>query len=286
MHAMRSATCSGGTATKAKTDEGLYIKLWSGDTHQVDRIGREPLRLVNARLSLLWLVQPDKLHEVVAAEGLWEGGLLPRMLLVQTGAQMQRIDPGSTATISPVVKEAWADLVRLILERYRQADEEWETVQPAPEASCILAAIHNEGVGQVESGAMRDMDSFVARWAEQAWRIALILHVAAHPTDAEVQPLAADTASAAAEIVRWFCLQQQHLLAQGREEKRRKKFERLVQILEDGGDEETVRNLRDRHNLNENELKILVSAYPTKIAFVTRPPGSRGGRPSRTVKLL
>ena len=272
---------------KGQTDEGLYIKMWSGDLHQVDRIGRPPLRLDNTRMSLFWLVQPDKLHEMVSTEGLWSGGLLPRMLLVETGARMQHMDPDNVATIPEAVTQTWARLVRAILERYRQADHEREAVQPSQDARRVIAGLFNRGVNEVHSGLMRDLESFVARWAEQAWRIALILHVAEHPADAEAHPLTAETASAAVKTVEWFCLQQTRLLARGREEKRRKKLERLTKILEHlPGHEETVRNLRDRHSWDAQELEELVAAYPTHLAIVVRPGGSQGGRTSRRVKLF
>ena len=45
-----------------RTDEGIYLKAFSGDNCRVDRQGREPVLLQRPCLAALWLVQPDKLE--------------------------------------------------------------------------------------------------------------------------------------------------------------------------------------------------------------------------------
>jgi len=57
---------------------------------------------------------------------------------------------------------------------------------------------------------------FVCRWTEQAWRVALVLHVALHGTKAIEERLSLETARNAICIVDWFSQHQLALLTGGR----------------------------------------------------------------------
>src|SRR5204863_3590660 len=48
-----------------RTDDGIYLKAFSGDRCKVDRQTRESVLLESPCLSALWLTQPDKLDSLL-----------------------------------------------------------------------------------------------------------------------------------------------------------------------------------------------------------------------------
>src|SRR5206468_12666971 len=79
-----------------RTDEGIYLKAFSGDYCRVDRQGREAITLQRPCLSALWLVQPDKIETLLAERSLTDGGMIPRLLMCHTRAQPRPIVEGGT----------------------------------------------------------------------------------------------------------------------------------------------------------------------------------------------
>ena len=67
-----------------RTDEGLYLKAYSGDPCVIHRMSRDPISLESPCLTALWLTQPDKLQSLLDERSLNEGGLIPRILACQT----------------------------------------------------------------------------------------------------------------------------------------------------------------------------------------------------------
>ena len=63
-----------------RTDDGVFVKSWSGDNCRVDRLGREPVLLQRPCAAALWLTQPDKLETLLGKTELTDGGLIPRLL--------------------------------------------------------------------------------------------------------------------------------------------------------------------------------------------------------------
>ena len=58
-----------------RTDEGLYLKAYSGDPCVIHRMSRDPISLESPCLTALWLTQPDKLQSLLDERSLNEGGL-------------------------------------------------------------------------------------------------------------------------------------------------------------------------------------------------------------------
>ena len=89
-----------------RTDEGIYVKAFSGDYCRVDRQGREPVLLQRPCLTALWLVQPDKIETLLAERSLTDGGMIPRILICHTRAQPRPIVDGAEG-IPAVTANAW-----------------------------------------------------------------------------------------------------------------------------------------------------------------------------------
>jgi hypothetical protein len=69
-------------------------------------------------------------------------------------------------------------LIRNLIEVYRLAEEPF-TIEPTPEALEAMNAHYNAIVKRRRSD-LRDVTIYAARWNEQAWRIAVVLHAAQH----------------------------------------------------------------------------------------------------------
>jgi hypothetical protein len=100
------------------------------------------------------------------------------------------------------VETAYTDLIRTLIETYRLADEPF-TIEPTFEALEAMNAHHNKIVKRRRDD-LRDVSIYAARWNEQAWRIAVVLHAAQHSALAHEHRLEIDTANRAIELADWF----------------------------------------------------------------------------------
>ncbi len=103
-----------------RTDEGIYLKAFSGDNCRVDRQGREPVLLQRPCLSALWLTQPDKVETLLAERSLTDGGLIPRLLPCHTNAQARPIEDDVPA-IPTATANAYAMLIGKLIKTFRMA---------------------------------------------------------------------------------------------------------------------------------------------------------------------
>ena len=211
-----------------RTDETIYLKGFSRDPVRVDRVSREPVFLHEPCLSALWLVQPDKIETLLSERSLTEGGLIPRLLMCHTNCQPRYITPDQIV-IGDEISRAWDELIRGLLQTYRLAPETY-TVEPDPKAMRLLNDHHNCIVDK-RRGELKDINSFAARWNEQAWRIAVVLHAAQHSAQAHEHNLSFETARDAITIADWFAIQQQEILSGGRMKARRDKRNEVLLLL-------------------------------------------------------
>jgi hypothetical protein len=79
---------------------------------------------------------------------------------------------------------------------------------------------------------LRDVTIYAARWNEQAWRIAVVLHAAQHGSHAHERELEIDIAKRAIELADWFAFQQLEILSASREKARHQKWEEVLSLLE------------------------------------------------------
>jgi len=213
-----------------RTDEGIYLKAYSGDYCRIDRQSREPVVLRAPCLSVLWLVQPDKVETLLSEQSLTDGGLIPRLLICHTNAEPRPIIEGA-AGIPADVREDYRRTIRDLLETYRLASEP-RTIDPSPDALAAMNA-HFNGIVERRRRELRDVTTFAARWNEQAWRIAVCLHAGLHGKHAHEGRLELKTAEAAIELANWFAGQQLEILSKGRDAARRKIRDEVLSLLAD-----------------------------------------------------
>jgi hypothetical protein len=111
--------------------------------------------------------------------------------------------------------------------------------QPTPEALARLNDYHNRIVDR-RRGDLHDLTSYAARWAEQAWRLAVVLHAGLHGARAHEHQLADETAANAVRLAQWFADQQVDILAKGRRHASQKKEEEVLELLATRGDRQKI----------------------------------------------
>ena len=263
-----------------RTDEGLYLKAFSGDPCVVHRMSRDPISLESPCLTALWLTQPDKLQSLLDERSLNEGGLIPRILPCHTNCEPREIgqDPPS---ISISVEKAYGGLIFSLLETYRLASERF-TIKPSSEASQALND-HHDAIVKRRRGELRDVTSCAARWNEQAWRIAVCLHAGTHGSQAHEQPVSLETAQRAITLADWFAAEQLRILNAGRTQRKIERLQRLQHLIgQQYNGTVTLRSLQRNNGFEPAEIRELAAKFPEKLVIERR---GTGGRPSEIVSL-
>jgi hypothetical protein len=213
-----------------RTDEGIYLKAYSGDFCRVDRQGREPVSLKHPCLAVLWLTQPDKLDALLKERSLTDGGLTPRILFCHTRAAPRPITEDASE-IAPLTAQNWTQLVHGLLEKFRLAAQP-VTIAPTSEAQNVLDE-HYNGIVERRKHELQDVGPYAARWTEQAWRIAVCLHAGLHGAKAGEHHLEPETAQKAIKLADWFAARQLEILAGSRMAARRAKLDEVLELLTD-----------------------------------------------------
>ena len=260
-----------------RTDEGLYVKAWTGDRFLQNRIGRPPVKLRRPCLSALWLVQRDKVESILSERSLTEGGAIPRILLCHTNCQPRYIEEGGFS-IPAKVAQVYRALIRELLSTFRLAAEP-VTVKPSPEALRALNDHYNAIVARWHNGEIRDVTSYALRWTEQAWRIAVCIHAGTWGEKAGERSLALETAQAAITIADWFSDQQLEILAAGRQAAKEGKRMAILEMLVDRPTGITARDVQRSLRLpTASEAQVFLEAMVTD-GILKSEELPTGGRP-------
>jgi hypothetical protein len=227
------------------TDESLYLSAYSGDFVRVDRQGRDTVVLNKPCLALCWFIQQDLLATMLDEESLSVSGFLPRLLVCHTKAAPSHIE-GEAQILSESVRDQWTQLVGDLLATFHAADKP-HCITPTPEALAVLNDYHNRIVDR-RAVDLADVGAFAARYAENAWRLAVVLHAAQWAGDAGSESLTAETAANAVRVVEWFAASQLDILAKGRLAAATKVQDEVFELLE------TTRQRKGRDFITAREV--------------------------------
>ena len=176
-------------------------------------------------------------------------------------------------------------MIRALCDAYHAREEEPLCIPCPLEPYGLLRDFDNECRARRRTGGdVNDIAGFAARWAEQAWRLSVVLHAMAHGESAHDHPLSAETAQHGITAARWFIEQQLLLLNADRRKRQGERAERLVEILKKNGGEMTLRALRDRHGFTAEEVTAIANEHARTMHLVTEHP--ENGRPSPCLKLI
>jgi hypothetical protein len=262
-------------------EDTLLVKGYSLNPFVVDRQTRDPVDLQEPCINLFWLTQPDKIPILFGNESLLSGGCLARCLVTDTRCEPRKIT-GVEEPIPKEVKEDFEKLVRSLFENFR-ASPGPAVIYPTPEANQRMIG-HFNSIVERRCGELRDINSFAARWNENAWRLAVNLHAAKYGSKAYEHQLEEKTVCDAIAIVKWFEEEQLDLLGRGRQEKLQEQLAEMTQYLRARDGAATFRELK-RSGWSENDIRFLVANANGKVTMTVKMAGEKGGRSSEVVSL-
>jgi hypothetical protein len=238
------------------TDDTLYVKAFSGEPTHVDRVNRPPVHLRSPLLTQLLLVQPNRLTQLLSNATLVQGGLLPRFLMCSVPWGSRRIgdDP---IQLPPDVSRAYEQAITTLARKFRLGDESFQ-IPVSREASRAVADYANSVAARAEL-ELKDVSSFAMRWAEQACRLAIVLHAVRHLAKAAEVELDLNTARDAITLAEWFGNEQLNMLTAYREEDLSNVFTRVWRFAQVKPQGFTLRDLqRGRHVADAETAKHVV----------------------------
>lgn len=277
----------GGRYRGGSSDEDIYLSAFSVESFTVHRIGRPATHLSSPCLTVLWMIQPDALRTMFSKDAFTESGLLPRFLAFDSKAQPEFV-PDEPHVMHPAASLDWRLLLNQLTDAFHERDEKTPAeVALSSEAAQAFRDYENQTIQDRRAGGhLEDVNSYAARWPENAQRLALVLHAAEYGSEAASKPLSLATASDALEIMAWFLREQLAILREGRERVRADHWRRFESVLLNCPSHEmSLRDLEKSHNFTRSHIQSLICDHSDRLTIEERKPNGPG-RPSTVVRLM
>jgi Protein of unknown function (DUF3987) len=252
-----------------QTDDILLCSAFSGGTHKVDRISREPVILIHPRCSLLLLTQPDLLHRAFRNERFVVGGLLARVFAMDCKLKMQPELPEGHDPINKNLTAKWNKEIKALYHQFRCAKEPY-TVQVAKEARIRARRHYNAIAFMVRHHRLSDIDNFVARWTEITWRVAPVIHAICYGTECDKVVLSGETYDGAVAITKIFFLEQLKVLQALRVNRLHNTHAHLQTLFQERQNAPITLRELGRHGLGKDIIESCVKTYPEIYGFRKR----------------
>ena len=273
-------------------DEGRWLSMHSGGSVTVDRKtgSHRTIFVRRAAVSLTGGIQPGVLQRVIGPQHR-ESGLLARILLAQPPRHRKR---WTTAGIDPHVEKAYGRLLTRL--HSLTFDESTERPEPvvidlSPAAAQAWGKFFEEHAALTEE-ATGALASALAKLEEAAARLALTLEFAAWADGDELTPptsISGAAMDAAIGITQWFTHETRRIYGMFGESDNARDERLILDWVQRRGGRATAReagqNLQAIENSDVADLAMgrLVAAGLGR--WEDKPPGPRGGRPSRVFVL-
>jgi hypothetical protein len=213
-------------------DDTLYVKTFSWDPHNQQRQGNErSVDLKAPALPLLWLMQPDLADKLLGHPELMASGFIQRLTMDRIHHEPTEI--AEPAQESPEARKGWDRLVFQILEKFRMRKQPLE-IEAGEGVSEFILAYYNENIRRIRSGELADVESLAIRFAEMAWRFALLLHVARYGDEAD-KPLEMLSAQGGVRLARYYATRKLGLMMASRDKRDQDKVERVDELIKRKG---------------------------------------------------
>jgi hypothetical protein len=296
-----------GLYKEGAVEDTIYNKAYSLEPGKIDRTNRESNQFNEPCIALLWMTQPDKISELFGSKGLVQGGFMPRCISLHEHTEAQEISWSSKSVNTGLFdqyRRTWSELFdgyRLGRVCGKDSDpfsgegEESQDMAQKPEIQTKIVTPtagaadhmvkHYNRLVHRRNADMKNISMFVARWTENAWRLALVFHAVEHGTNAHNVLLSLETAQGATRIIDWFSRGQLDLIQHSHRGEENDRVERLIDIVRSKGGKESQGKLKDNNKLEEEEVREIVAASGGRLQIAEVLPGPKGGRKSFNVEL-
>ncbi|MBL9160491.1 MAG: DUF3987 domain-containing protein [Verrucomicrobiales bacterium] len=266
-----------GRYRKGATEEDVFIKAWSGDKIIVMRVSRS-LWIDDPCLAMFLSVQPDLFMEIFSRPGFLVSGFLPRILPVMVESVPGVF--GMFGQLDQRVLDNYDQHLRGIFDTYRFRPNPVR-VDLEERARFKLEVFKFEA--ERDGNRFPEISACTRRWVEQAFRVALCLHLAHYGGAAHQHVISEYHVDKAIEVVRWFGVQQQELLSASIQEGKGKLKMKIRDILScNPTGSLTVRDLSRRVGCSASEIRRLVDEA-SDLELVKEPTQ---GRPRESVRMI
>lgn len=261
----------------AAADLDLFLSGYSVEPYRSDRITRGVCQITPC-LSLLLMVQPSILRELLTHEEAFERGLTARLIMCIVETEPLE-DDGALRRVNARVAAAWNERIHGILNRRETLAGQPRPIQCTDEAREEFRRFHNDSV-KLRRGEFRDIEAELGRWRENAIRISVGQCVADNP---EARELTGEQAARAVEIMRWCALAGLKITLAGQMRKRAQRADELQTILLQRNARQTLRDLDKCHGFKKDEVCALARQFPDRFTIEREQPTC--GRPSEVLHL-
>jgi Protein of unknown function (DUF3987) len=255
-------------------DADLLLHAFTVESFEAERIGTGNIDLDKPCLSLLGMVQPLIMREIVADKEAVGRGLTGRILFLPMSHPLQE-DDGTRPDVDEEKERRWRERLGAILNI--GLAKETHTVFCSPEATTVFRLAHNDSLRWI-NGEHQDMRGFLVRYREQALRVALCLHLV---SGEYTNQLTADTAKKAVALVKWIMAQTLDMLHPSRTEAIQGRLLKMAALVPEEGFI-TLRLLKPK-GFDEAEVKQLCELSNGELIFWTHKPKG-GGKESPRVR--
>ena len=142
-----------GEYRKKGTDESIYLKGYSGDPHDTERKDKDTnMRLDSPCISIVLLVQPDKVEDLFRSKELWDSGFLARCFYINIDLEPAYIDLNPLVPDESILEIAEGKLINIGRQFYQNTDS--VTIQFEDDAYRAFVKYHNVGVSDRRTGSL------------------------------------------------------------------------------------------------------------------------------------
>jgi len=243
-----------------ETDDSVYLTGYSCEPMNLDRRSEGgSVRTKASCLSMALMTQPSVGRKLFSTMEALESGLFARTLMVDSKAQINLLEANRKGFESSVQTQ-WGELLTDLLDDVRSKGETEAIVIETTSADReILVKRLNPKLKRVRDGSSVN-SSIASRWAENAYKVALLLHVADGGYESLSRPFSPQTMSNALDVMEWFIVQHEFLTREVENKVRKERLEKILDILDGQESKEmTLGTLKRNHNFEKGEIERLVA---------------------------
>lgn len=190
----------GGLYSSGSANLDIFLKAFSGDFFQSNRIGRKKVSMQHPALTMLLMFQPTVLSGVMA-NGEFKGkGLLARFLYsIPTSTVGNR--SYNTLPVDPALEHEYQEFIHRVL---GISDDDVQIIRFSPEAEAEAEKLFNDIEPKLSDGDLAAIGDWSGKHHGRVMRIAALLHIAEHVEQAANIPVAGETVVRARVIGDYF----------------------------------------------------------------------------------
>lgn len=185
----------------SKVNIDPFLKAYTGDSIQIDRQGRPSETIDSPALTMLLMIQPSVLDEIMRNREFDGRGLTARFLYSYPASMIGRGRKYNTSPVPTATADAYKELIYTLLNI--PDSEEPQVIYLTDEAQQISEEFFYSLEDQLVD-ELGDVEAWAGKYHGQIMRIAGLIHCCLHQEDASAELMTGGTLQAAIAIGRYF----------------------------------------------------------------------------------